>query len=330
MAGFGRTGHGGRSVPRPVLGRPLIVLPPLARAAGLLVFGILTLAAAVPLLMLRVPSEADGLRRLDRTSGEAHRPATAIGDEIAANSHDPVAQALWRAHVERALLSASKLKAGWPSPRLSLRDPMALRALTLILVAASFFAAGGERVKQVTAAFDWSGVVAPANFRIDAWVTPPVYTGRPPVMLPGLRPGDTAQAIAPVTVPAGSLVVIRATGKVNFEIVQRRRRGCAADVRASVPAGTEERRLVIKDDGSASVHGVLGTDLTWNFIAVPDRAPTIELIRIRSGRRAARCGSIIKWTTTMVSSTRRPSSRSRTRRRLTDRGVSCSKRRTSR
>ena len=91
-------------------------------------------------------------------------------------------------------LSARKLKAGWPSPRLSLRDPMALRALVLILAVASFFAAGGERLKRVTAAFDWQGVVAPANFRIDAWVTPPVYTGRPPVMLPGLRPGETAQA----------------------------------------------------------------------------------------------------------------------------------------
>jgi uncharacterized protein (TIGR02302 family) len=258
-----------------------IVLPPLARAAGLVVFGILTLAAMVPLLMLRVPSESDGLRRLDRTSGESHRPATAIGDELAANSRDPVAQALWRAHVERALLSASKLKAGWPQPNLSLRDPMALRALILMLVVASFFAASGERVNRVTAAFDWTGVVAPANFRIDAWVTPPVYTGRPPVMLPGLRPGETAQAIAPVTVPAGSQVVVRATGKVNFEIV---RKGGVEDAPpdahpVSLPAGTEERRLVVKEDGSASVHGVLGTDLTWNFIAVPDRAPTIELIK---------------------------------------------------
>ncbi len=257
-----------------------IVLPPLARAAGLVAFFILSAAAAVPLLMLRIPSETEGLRRLDRSSGETHRPATAIGDEIAANSHDPVAQALWRAHVERALVSASRLKAGWPSPRLSLRDPMALRALVLIVVVASFFAAGGERMNRITAAFDWSGVVAPANFRIDAWVTPPVYTGRPPVMLPGLRPGETAQNIAPVAVPVGSQIVIRATGKVNFEIVRKGGiEDAPAETRAAVPAGTEERRLVIKGDGSAAVHGVLGKDLTWNFTAIADRAPTIELIK---------------------------------------------------
>ena len=104
----------------------------------------------------------EGLRRLDRGSGEAHRPASAIADEIASNQADPVTQALWRAHMERALMSARRLKAGWPQPRLGLRDPMALRALVLILVVASFFAGGGERVKRITAAFDWHGVVAPA------------------------------------------------------------------------------------------------------------------------------------------------------------------------
>ena len=257
-----------------------LVLPPLARAIGLFIFLVVTAAAAVPLLMLRLPSIYDGLRRLDRSSGESHRPATAVADEIAANQHDPVAQALWRAHVERALMSARKFRAGWPQPKLALRDPMALRVLVLLLVTVTFFAAGPERMKRIAAAFDWQGVVAPANFRIDAWVTPPVYTGRPPVMLQGLRPGESAQTSAPVAVPTGSQLVIRATGKVSFDIIRRGGvEDAPAEARAPLPAGTEERRLVINGDGSASVHGVLGTDLVWNFTAIPDRAPTIELTK---------------------------------------------------
>ena len=257
-----------------------IVLPPLARAIGVIAFMVVAAVAAVPLLRLRLPSEFDGLRRLDRGSGETHRPATAVVDEIAANRQDPIAQALWRAHVERALMSARKLKAGWPQPKLSLRDPMALRALALILVVASFFAASGEHIKRVTAAFDWQGVVAPANFRVDAWVTPPVYTGRPPVMLPGLRPGETAQAAPPVSVPSGSQLVVRATGNVRFDVVGK---GGVEDAspegRPALPAGTEERRLVIKGDGSAALRGLSGRDLVWNFTAIPDRAPTIELTK---------------------------------------------------
>jgi uncharacterized protein (TIGR02302 family) len=255
-----------------------LVLPPLGRAIGLFVFVVITLAAAVPLIRVRLPSITDGLRRLDRSSGEIHRPATTVNDEIAANEHDPVAQALWRAHVERALMSARKLKAGWPTPRLALRDPTALRALVLILVTAGFFAATGERMKRIEAAFDWHGVVAPANFRIDAWVTPPVYTGRPPVMLPGMRPGETTEAAGPVAVPVGSQLVVRGTGDVRFDVT---RKGAlevaAADLKAPLPKGTSERRFVIKGDGAATLTGV--GNLTWAFTAIPDRAPTIALIK---------------------------------------------------
>ena len=78
-------------------------LPPIGRAIGLGVFFLLTAAAFAPLLMVRIPSAQDGLRRLDRNSGRPHRPATAIADEIAAPSEDSFATALWRAHVVRAL-----------------------------------------------------------------------------------------------------------------------------------------------------------------------------------------------------------------------------------
>jgi uncharacterized protein (TIGR02302 family) len=265
-----------------------IVLPPLGRAIGLVLFGLLLLAAAWPLIRLRLPSVHDGLRRLDRESGEKHRPASAITDAIAGNREDPVAQALWRAHVERALMSARRFKAGWPSPRLALRDPVALRALVLLLVVATFFAATGERVKRITAAFDWEGVVAPANFRIDAWVTPPDYTGRPPIMLSGLRPGQSAQEQAaaqdqertPISVPTGSQLVVRATGDVGVDVTTT---GGLVSATANskappVPNGTKEHRLVIKGDGTAALRAA-GNNLVWTFKAIPDRAPKIALLK---------------------------------------------------
>src|SRR5262245_11147498 len=194
-------------------------LPPIGRAVGLFIFVLLAALATVPLLLLRVPSVFEGLRRLDRTTGLPHRPATAIADEIASSPNDPVALALWHAHQEQARKAARTLRAGWPGPRLMVRDPLALRAAVLVLLVATFFAAGGERVKRVVAAFDWQGVVTPANFRLDAWVSPPAYTGKAPVILPGVRPGEqhsqasAALPNAPFAVPAGSVLVIRATGK---------------------------------------------------------------------------------------------------------------------
>src|SRR6266446_631300 len=237
-------------------------LPSAARAIGLGVFFLLTAAAFAPVLMLRVPSRIEGLRRLDRNSGLPHRPATAIADEIAAPTEDSYSVALWRAHIERALRAAKTLRAGTPMPRLALRDPFAVRALVVVLVVATFFAAGGERMKRVAAAFDWQGVMMPANFRVDAWVSPPPYTGRPPIILPGLRPGEPVQTAAALSVPAGSTLVVRATG-IHLDVVAS---GGLAEppsgAQSSNAKGTEERRFVINDAGAATVRGAAASDVT--------------------------------------------------------------------
>src|SRR6266403_4195018 len=165
-------------------------LPPTGRAIGLGIFFLLAAAAFAPALALRVPSRVDGLRRLDRNSGLPHRPATAMADEIAAPTQDSYSLALWRAHIERVLRATKTLRAGTPMPRLALRDPFAVRALVAVLVVATFFAAGGERMRRIAVAFDWQGVMMPANFRVAAWVSPPPSTGRPPNILPRLRAGE--------------------------------------------------------------------------------------------------------------------------------------------
>src|SRR5580700_5801172 len=79
-------------------------LPSVVRAVALFGFLVLTAAATVPLVLVRFPSRNDGLRRLDKNADLPHRPATTIGDELATNKADPWSAALWRAHVERALL----------------------------------------------------------------------------------------------------------------------------------------------------------------------------------------------------------------------------------
>src|SRR5947208_12471149 len=249
-------------------------------AIALFVLVVLIAVAAVPLFRFRLPSTFDGLRRLDRGSGLAHRPATALADELGAGEQDQVSRALWRAHVEQALRAAHALKAGTPRPRLYLFDPIAVRALVVLLVAATFFAASGERVRRITAAFDWAGVVQAKNFRVDAWVTPPAYTAKPPVILPGIRAGEPHQAALVQTVPTGSVLVIRASGASRLEVVTHG--GIAEASRDNTPApptGTTEHRYTITDRGTASLRGVLDDDVIYTFAAIPDRAPTIALTK---------------------------------------------------
>ena len=256
-------------------------LPPIARAVGLFAALALIVASAVPLMFVRFPRKADALRRLDRLSGIVHRPATAMADTLATPDDDPLSVALWRAHVERAIAAARALKAGVPTPKVPARDPYAVRAAVLVLVVAAFFGAGGERLSRIGAAFDWRGVVAPKNFRVDAWVTPPPYTVRPPMLLPGVRPGEPVRVLSsePLSVPVGSTLVVRATGSVQVDLATKGGlKPAESDAKRPIP-GAEEHRFTISGDGSATLRGIVAGDVTWRFQAVPDKPPTIALTK---------------------------------------------------
>src|SRR5207302_5425327 len=121
-------------------------------------------------------------------------------------------------------------------------------------------------------------------FRIDAWVSPPTYTGRPPVILQGLRPGEPVPTAAALSVPAGSTLVIRATG-IHLDVVASGGLAePASGAHSSNANGTEERRFVINEAGSATVRGAASSDVSWQFTAIPDKPPTIALAKDPEGQ----------------------------------------------
>ena len=194
----------------------------IGRGFGGVVFVLaLLFLAAWPLLTIRRPTDAEALKRIDRATGGGHRPATALADELATTA-DPFARALWAAHRARVLAATGRLKTGIPMPRMANLDRYAIRALAVLLIVPAFFLAGDERMSRLLTAFDWRAPPVPISYRVDAWVTPPGYTGRPPVILPTRRSSDGAERrdAAPdlFKVPAGSIVTLRVTGLANVEI----------------------------------------------------------------------------------------------------------------
>jgi uncharacterized protein (TIGR02302 family) len=254
-----------------------LVLPFVARAVGLGLFVVLALAALLPMIRFRWPSREEALARLDRGSGIRHRPATELTDTLV--TQDPVARALWQAQRERTLASVKRIRARLPSPRLAIHDPWALRALVLLLLVASYVAAGDERLLRTKAAFDWNGIMAPANVRVDAWVTPPLYTGKPPVILTAANKDSAADNFAdtaPLPVPAGSTLIVRSSGgSLDVTTSGGLTEAVSTD---QAPQGTNERRFAIAGDGTARVRAPSGQP-EWKFSAVSDRAPSISLAK---------------------------------------------------
>ena len=251
-----------------------LALPFVARAVGLVLFVLLALGALFPLVRFRWPSREEGLSRLDHGTGIRHRPATALTDTLA--TQDPVALALWQAQRERTLASIKRIRAGLPSPRLAIHDPWALRTLVAVMMVAAYVAAGDERTMRVAAAFDWNGVLAPANIRVDAWVTPPLYTAKPPIILSAANKEAGIPAAGPLPVPAGSTLIVRSSGG-SLDVVAGG--GVTEIVPAEqAPKGTNERHFTIAGDGTAHVRAPSGQP-QWKFTATPDRAPTIALAK---------------------------------------------------
>jgi uncharacterized protein (TIGR02302 family) len=251
-----------------------LALPFVVRVVGVGLFVLLALGALFPLVRFRWPSREEGLSRLDHGSGFRHRPATALTDTLA--TQDPVAQALWQAQRERTLASIKRIRAGLPSPRLAIHDPWALRALVAVMMVAAYVAAGDERWLRTEAAFDWNGVLSPANIRVDAWVTPPLYTAKPPIILSAANKEAAIPAAGPLPVPAGSTLIVRSSGG-TLDVV------AGGGVTEAVPAeqaptGTNERHFTIAGDGTVHVRAPSGQP-QWKFAATPDRAPTIALAK---------------------------------------------------
>jgi uncharacterized protein (TIGR02302 family) len=247
------------------------------RIIGVALFGLALAISVFPFFRLRRPSRRQALARIDRSSGREHNPASGIEDALANDDGDSTTRALWAVHQRRMMQGVADLRVGPPSPRMVDFDRYALRAAVLTLLVATAFVAGPEKYARVAAAFDWRGA-APigASYRIDAWIDPPAYTGKPPVMLDLSKDTDQAQEIE---APINSQVIVRASaGDVSVEPEGSLEAAGKPDAEKSAPTSSDsEQRLVLRGDGRLSLKHSGALVGLFDIAAIPDLPPQIEL-----------------------------------------------------
>ena len=242
------------------------------RIAGVVLFALACGAALAPLARLRRPTARDVLARLDRDAGANHRPASSLADSLANDDGDPGTQAMWAAHRARLERAVDAIRVAPPSPRMPERDPYAIRFGGALLAFAAAVVAGPETYGRLAAAFDWrsdSAIAAPGASRIDAWIDPPPYAGRPPVVI-------DFKTAAPQTlnIPEDSILVVRG----DPSLVETRIEGAIspADQKDEAAEKTRaEKRWTIHGVGKATIlRG--GAPVAVAVLAVaPAGAPTI-------------------------------------------------------
>lgn len=259
-------------------------------------FGLALVAALVSMARVTWPSREDAIRRIERVSGVPHRPATSYEDTLTTPSSDPATQAIWQAHRTRMAALLGKLKSGKPRPRTDRFDPFAVRA-ALVLALVGLTGLLGDRIgERVRDAFTFGAATAKTEARLDAWLTPPTYTGRPPVMLADGAGGARIQSAVDgegkarlPEVPTKSVLIVRVGGMGSAPL--------SIEVKPTVAAGETAPTERIeakpeKDVGdlkevryemtrSATVRALAGGSelAAWQIVVIPDQLPRISLSR---------------------------------------------------
>lgn len=202
----------------------------LAAACGVAMLGLVPAGAAGPCLALlttgaalaacaryeraRPPRPNDVLaeRRLERDSGLRHTPFAVLRDRPALLAAPGNAAALWAAHEAAARARLARLRLSAPRIAMAAHDPFALRVGALLLLVSGLIVAGDQANDRILHAFVPGFIGATGHPPIiQAWVTPPAYTGLPPIFL--TREGMVAApSDTPVEVPEGSHVSLSVSG----------------------------------------------------------------------------------------------------------------------
>jgi len=242
---------------------------------------------------IRWPSRDDAIRRIEAVSGIPHRPATSYEDSLTASAEDPTTQAIWAAHRQRMADLIKRLRPGRPSPRTHRFDPLALRALAVLGVVLGVALAGRAGLDNLMDAFRIDSRTAIADQRLDAWVTPPAYTGRAPVMLvdgstmAGSAAASTPESADVIEVPENSSLIVRASGPTRIPLTLEVWLPGAAEPMEKIDsapeegpaAGVTEVRTELESSATIKVHSNGHQLASWPITIILDNIPGIALTR---------------------------------------------------
>jgi uncharacterized protein (TIGR02302 family) len=221
------------------------------------------------------PSQAAGLRRLEIKSGFDHRPLLALDDSYAGDKGDDASRALFEAHRQRMRQRLRALRVGWPHSRVARADRFALRAFGVLILAAGLIAGWQEARANLAAAvapdFSRGLIGADPVGQVTLWITPPAYTGIPPIWLDAAVSQDVDR---PIAVPAGSELVVQVRGGTQAPEVLVG--GEATAFEDAGPGSYQISMLLTRGERLA----ILQSDqelAAWPIHVIPDALPVVAL-----------------------------------------------------
>ncbi len=180
---------------------------------------------------------------------------------------------LWRAHEQRLTDEARRLSVPGFSAIWEKIDPLRLRFILPLAVAALFALSWGNTYSRLSSALDpdYGSLFGGEDIRIEAWITPPEHTGRAPIFL--------KEDQSEVRVPQGSVMTLRVQAPSTPKL-----RVIAADGRrttkfALTPDNAFEATTAISSNSDISVRW-WGERKAWSILTSPDAPPAAQFVEL--------------------------------------------------
>lgn len=210
------------------------------------------------------PTHEDAARRVEEDSGITARPHEALLDQPA--DRDEVSIALWQAHRDRMSARLSGANARRPKAAWAAIDAWGLRVALVLFVIVGVGVAGEFAAGRLGDAFGLRPIYrSNGDLTVDAWLDPPAYTGRAPIII--------REDMARIEAPEGSTLIVRTAG-VGRE-PSLRLDGARGENRR-IGDGVWESRIPLVTDAVPELRAG-GRRQSWRIHIIPDTEPVVRM-----------------------------------------------------
>jgi uncharacterized protein (TIGR02302 family) len=261
----------------------LTLLPDLLRYGVLGLLAVAIIRSLRHLLRITWPSPYAAMRRIEAHSSLFNRPLSASNDTLAGDGLDERSLALWEEHRRRQLAKLNDLKVGTPQSGWRDLDPRSLRVPASLALLAVLFLAQGDGVSNLKDTFQVGPAIAQKPLSLDAWLKPPAYTGKPPLLLTSPAQIEKLKTDSGIRIPENSGLVLRLDGAGNprlaffdlsqpdAELKDRKAATKSANGLFEAEAKLNAPALIKVFDG--------GTELAaWPVSLIPDNPPSVSIV----------------------------------------------------
>ena len=279
----------------------LIQLPDVLRY-GLLGFLVAAIVWSLrSVLKIRWPTTYAAMRRIESHSSLFNRPLSTSSDTLAGDSLDERSLALWEEHKRRQLAKLSDLRIGTPQSSWRDLDPRSLRVPASLALLAVLFLAQGDGVSNLKDTFQVGPAVAEKPISLDAWLKPPAYTGKPPLLLTSPAQIEKLKTDSNILVAINSGLVLRLDGAKNPRLAFHDLSKPDAELK-NQPVTTKSVNGLFEAEAKLNAPALIkvldGTNelAAWHVSLIPDNPPGVSIIE---EPKSESLGSLtVKWKAT--------------------------------